>query len=232
MKTIGENRKVFWLTVTNDKYSNIRSKSYEIPPFEHIIKIRKYFNDKYEKINIEFSKDNLNSFDNERFFRNEKNNINHFHYKFNTLNIMEGRNKLELKSSKSKDIVKLCKVLNTLNKSYNKGVFIKEQNSKGGIINLSMDSIGNRKRKNKYEINIEKIILIQKWWKEMLIKRNIKSRICRIQAIFRGYIFRKSFLKFLYSLQKFSKYEYLNKIIFIQKFWKNYLSNKNQIIMS
>ena len=218
----------------NERFCNIRSKSYEIPPLEHIIKIRKYFNDKSEKIKIEFSKDNLNSFDNERIFRNEKNisNNNHFHYKFNTLNIMEGRNKLELKSSKSKDIVKLCKVLNTLNKSYNKGSFIKEKNSKGGIINLSMDSVVKRKRKNKYEINIEKIIFIQKWWKEILYKRYVKFRISRIQAIFRGYIFRKSFLKFLYKLQKFSKYEFLNKIIFIQKFWKNYLSNKNQINMS
>ena len=218
----------------NIKYSNIRSKSYEIPPFEHIIKIRKYKNDKYQKIKIEFSKDNLNSFDNERTFRNEKNegNTNFFHYKFNTLNIMEGRNKMELKSSKSKDIVKLCKVLNTLNKSYNKGTFIKEQNSKGGIVNLSLDSLVKRKRKNKYTVNIEKISLIQKWWKKIIYKRYVNSRIILIQAIFRGYIFRKTFLKFLYKLQKYGKYEYLNKIIFIQRFWKNYLSNKNQINMS
>ena len=221
-----------------DENKSERAKSYEINPFERILKKRKYFKDRYEIIKTEFNIGNLNTYGNNLTLNRGKyiSNTNYIRYKFNTVNIMDEKNKMKNKSSKSTDIIKLCKVLNNLyNNGYdenNKGAFTKREDSNGGIINLNKLSIETQKRKNKYMINIKKIIIIQKWWKERLHKNYLKIRIILIQATFRGYIFRKNFLQLLYKLQKFSKCEYLNKIIFIQKFWKNYLTNNNQIRMS
>ena len=89
-----------------------------------------------------------------------------------SLDILDKANKIKLKSSKSKDIIKLCKILKSFEYSKensDKGTLIKEEDSKGGIISLNKDSL----EKKKYLANLLKIIFIQK--------------------IFRGYIFRKKF---------------------------------------
>ena len=220
----------------NETYdNNIRSKSYEITPIDQITKIKKLFFDKYEKFKNKHNIDNLNYSDNIRSLRCETNinNTNYFRYKFSTLNILEEKNNIKSKSSKSTDIVKLCKIIKTLNNDNNKETFINEEESPGGIITLNEDYLSKWERKNKYIIKIKKIIYIQKWWKEMIYKIYVKKKIINIQRIFRGYIFRKNFVDFLIRLQKFSRGEYLEKIIYIQKCWKKYLMlNNNQISMS
>ena len=195
--------------------NNIRSKSYEIAPFEHIAKLRKLFIDKYEKFKNKHNIDNLNYSDNIKSVICETNinNTNYFRYKYSTMNIIDEKNKIKVKSSKSTDIVKLCKILKSLNNESNKETFINEEDSPGGIITLNEDSLSKWERKNKYIIKIRKIIYIQRWWKEMVYKIYIKNKIINIQRIFRGYIFRKNFVQFLYRLQKFSRGEYLDKII-------------------
>jgi len=220
----------------NELYNNnIRSKSYEITPVDQMTKIKRLFFDKYEKFKNKHNIDNLNYSDNIKSLRCETNinNTNYFRYKFSTRNIIEEKNSIKNKSSKSTDIVKLCKIIKSLNNDNSKETFIYEEDSPGGIITLNEDYLLNCERKNKNIIKIRKIIYIQKWWREMIYKIYVKKKIINIQRIFRGYIFRKNFVDFLIRLQKFSRGEYLEKIIYIQKFWKNYLMmNNNQICMS
>ena len=220
----------------NEMYNNnIRSKSYEITPVDQMTKIKRLFFDKYEKFKNKHNIDNLNYSDNIKSLRCETNinNTNYIRYKFSTRNIIEEKNSIKNKSSKSTDIVKLCKIIKSLNNDNSKETFIIEEDSPGGIITLNEDYLSKWERKNKYIIKIRKIIYIQKWWREMIYKIYVKKKIINIQRIFRGYIFRKNFVDFLIRLQKFSRGEYLEKIIYIQKFWKNYLMmNNNQICMS
>ena len=182
----------------------MRCKSYEIASFEHISKIKKYFNDKYKKIKIKYNRNNLNTYNKSQEMRKEKyiSDNNYSRNKNISLDILDKANKIKLKSSKSKDIIKLCKILKSFEYSKensDKGTLIKEEDSKGGIISLNKDSL----EKKKYLANLLKIILIQK--------------------IFRGYIFRK----------KFYNHDILGKIILIQNFWKSYyLKNNNQISLN
>ena len=193
----------------DDYINNTRSKSFDIAPFEHIEKIKKYFNNKYEKIKFRFNK---NSFINDTSI----DSTNYNRSRYNTMNNIEGNNNnIKYKTSKSKDIIKLCKVLKKLNKNNNNGIFLNEKKS----ISINENILDN-------------VIKIQKWWKEMIYKKYLKEKIINIQKIYRGYIFRKKFFQILCILQKYSNYEYLDKIIFIQRFWKNYLMNNNQISMS
>ena len=191
----------------NEDLNNMRCKSYEIASFEHISKIKKYFNDKYKKIKIKYNRNNLNTYNKSQEMRKEKyiSDNNYSRNKNISLDILDKANKIKLKSSKSKDIIKLCKILKSFEYSKensDKGTLIKEEDSKGGIISLNKDSL----EKKKYLANLLKIILMQK--------------------IFRGYIFRKKF-------KKFCKPDILGKIILIQNFWKNqYLKNNNQISLN
>ena len=248
LKTNNTDRNIYNFDNDNiiiDKKSNIkeknegnnifRSKSYDIGPFEHITKIRKYFNNKFDKIKKEYHLDKLNEFDddyksynlteryenintfdktidntnyNNKIFSKKlqnKNPTNFFKYKSNTININinDHKNKMKIKSSKSTDIVNLCKILKSLY-NYKKGTVIGEENSKGGIVSLSIASFEN--------------------------KKNLS--IIKIQKNFRGYYFRKNFIKYLYKLKKFSDYEYLKKIILIQRAWKKYLMIHNTVNMS
>ena len=68
---------------------------------------------------------------------------------------------MKKKSSKSTDIVKLCKILKILDNNKN-GTLIKEENDIGGIITLRKYSLERQKLKNKYTIKTRKIVLIQK----------------------------------------------------------------------
>ena len=248
LKTNNTDRNIYNFDNDNiiiDKKSNIkeknegnnifRSKSYDIGPFEHITKIRKYFNNKFDKIKKEYHLDKLNEFNddyksynlteryenintfdktinntnyNNKIFSKKlqnKNPTNFFKYKSNTININinDHKNKMKIKSSKSTDIVNLCKILKSLY-NYKKGTVIGEENSKGGIVSLSIASFEN--------------------------KKNLS--IIKIQKNFRGYYFRKNFIKYLYKLKKFSDYEYLKKIILIQRAWKKYLMIHNTVNMS
>ena len=248
LKTNNTDRNIYNFDNDNiiiDKKSNIkeknegnnifRSKSYDIGPFEHITKIRKYFNNKFDKIKKEYHLDKLNEFNddfksynlteryenintfdktidntnyNNKIFSKKlqnKNPTNFFKYKSNTININinDHKNKMKIKSSKSTDIVNLCKILKSLY-NYKKGTVIEEENSKGGIVSLSIASFEN--------------------------KKNLS--IIKIQKNFRGYYFRKNFIKYLYKLKKFSDYEYLKKIILIQRAWKKYLMIHNTVNMS
>ena len=190
-----------------DEYNTSRSKSFDVVPFEHMDKI----NNKNK-----YNKNCLNSFDNNKSLRNDtSSDNNYFIKKYNTINNIENNN-IKYKSSKSKDIIKLCKVLKNLYNKNNNEIIFKE---KRNIMNINEDIV-------------KQIILIQKWWKEMIYKKYLKKKIIRMQKMFRGYIFRKKFYQILCLLQKFSNYEYLDKIIFIQRFWKNYLMNNNLISMS
>ena len=105
--------------------------------------------------------------------------------------------KYNKKSSISKNIAILCKIINEIN-------FNSNDNEKNDmIVNMG---------KNKFCNNIYKIIRIQRWWRNLLYKLYIKKYIIIIQNNFRKYIKRKK-----------NKLKY---IVFIQKFWKKYLENK------
>ena len=197
----------------NDENNIIKSKSYEIISFEPKTKIEKYFNNKYQKIKSKNNIYKLNSLNNNKIIKYETNEnfTNYLKYKLNSLDYIYDNKKIKIKSSNSADIVNLCKVLKSLYRHINKGV-------------------SGKKRKNKFDL--QKIILIQKWWKDMIYKIYLKKKIIQIQKYFRGYIYRKRFLQFLYQLNKLIQPENIHKIIIIQKFWKNYLMNKNQISLS
>ena len=139
------------------------------------------------------------------------------------------KGKMDRKSSRSIDIVRLCKILKDLD-NYEKGTLIKENNEKGGIISFKKDSLETRKQKYKYNyiINYKKIIFIQKWWKNTRFKITSKKKIIIIQKNFRGYKFRKNFFIYLNMLKRYNNPNILRKIIFIQKYWKNYLMNIKQ----
>ena len=204
------NTERYKLNKYEDEYNTARCKSFDIAPFEHIEKI-KYKN--------KYNKNSLNSFDNNKSLRNETSFDNNYSInKYNTINNIGNNenNNIKYKSSKSKDIIKLCKVLKNLYNKNNNEIIL---NEKRNLINI-----------NKY--TVKKIISIQKWWKEMIYKKYLKKKIIKVQKNFRGYIFRKKFLQILCVLQKFSNYEYLDKIILIQRYWKNYLMNNNLISMS
>ena len=155
----------------------------------------------------------INNFNNKKRIQN---------YNYLCLEKNDKRNGIKTRSSKSTDIVKLCKILKTLDN--NKGTIIKEENDKGGIINLRKDSLDKQKRKNIYIINNDKIIVIQRWWKEILYKKYLKNYIINIQKIYRGFKYRKDFLEYLTKLEEYNKPNILSKIILIQKYWKKYLT--------
>ena len=105
--------------------------------------------------------------------------------------------KYNKKSSISKNIAILCKIINEININSN------DNEKKDVTVNM---------RKNKLYNNIYKIIKIQRWWRHLLYKLYIEKYIVVIQNNFRKYIQRKK-----------NKLKY---IILIQKFWKKYLENK------
>ena len=228
-------------------YNSLRSNSYEFRPFHNTLNIRNFFNYKYEQIKHNYKLDRLNTYNsntinhdlnttfdsvynkhkilNMKYINNLNNNyINNSNRKNTSIDNSDKKKVIKLKSSKSTDIVKLCKFLKNLD-SNKKGTFIKENDDDGGIITLKKDSLEKQRQKNKYIINYKKIILIQKWWKDMIFKKYLQQHIINIQKIYRGYKYRKTFRKYIKKLQRYNKPNILNKIIFIQNYWKNYLMN-------
>ena len=244
------------LKLYNNGYKNeqisTRSNSYEFKPFNSSLNIRDYFNYKYEQIKHNYKLDKLNIYNNSSRMDNYDNNeINKMNktldaiYKTKNLDKNQVRNIKEInnlndkklinnykkngmkkKSSKSTDIVKLCKILKILDNNKN-GTLIKEENDIGGIITLRKYSLERQKLKNKYIINNRRIILIQKWWKDMLFKKYLEKPIIKIQKTYKGHKYRKYFIKYLSNLKKYNKPQILKKIILIQKKWKNYLTSIN-----
>ena len=105
--------------------------------------------------------------------------------------------KYNKKSSISKNIAILCKIINEIN--------INSNDNEKNDMTVNM-------RKNKFSNNVYKIIKIQRWWRNLLYKLYIEKYIVIIQNNFRKYIKRKK-----------NKLKY---IVLIQKFWKKYLENK------
>lgn len=105
--------------------------------------------------------------------------------------------KYNKKSSISKNIAILCKIINEIN--------INSYESDKNDRNENM-------RENKFYNKIYKIIKIQKWWRNLLYKLYIEKYIFVIQNNFRKYIKRKK-----------NKLKY---IVLIQKVWRKYLENK------
>ena len=244
------------LKIYNNAYKNeqtsTRSNSYEFKPFNSNLNISNYFNYKYEQIKHNYKLDKLNIYNNpNRMNDHDNDEINKMSktldaiYKaknldknqvkvikeINNLNDKKlinnyKKNGMTKKSSKSTDIVKLCKILKILDNNKN-GTLIKEENYIGGIITLRKYSLERKKLKNKYITNNRKIVLIQKWWKHMLFKKYLEKPIIKIQKIYKGHKYRKYFIKYLSNLQKYNKPHILKKIILIQKKWKNYLTSIN-----
>ena len=238
--------------IYNNEQINTRSNSYEFKPFNSTLNIRDYFNYKYEQIRHNYKLDKLNIYSNSNRLNNSDNNaINKMNktldaiYKtkkldksqvktikeINNLNDKKLINNykksgMKKKSSKSTDIVKLCKILKILDNNKN-GTLIKEENDIGGIITLRKHSLEKQKLKNKYIINNRKIILIQKWWKDMIFKKYLEKPIIKIQKVYKGHKYRKYFIKYISNLKMYNKPHILKQIILIQKKWKNYLTSIN-----
>ena len=215
----------------NNKYKSLRNNSSELNNLNKTLNIRNYFNYKYEQIKKNFKLDRLNTYnfshstilknnseDNFGVKYQNKKIKNNTIYRMNNINYKGQKNDIKLKSSKSTDIVRLCKFLKNLNNK--KGTLIKE-NEEGGIINFNKDRLEIQKQKNKYDFNYEKIVLIQKWWKKMKFKINIKKCVIIIQKNYRKYKFRKRYFKYI-------KFDNLKKIIYIQDYWKRHLMNIKQ----
>ena len=105
---------------------------------------------------------------------------------------------MKFKSSRSTDIVKLCKVLKNLHDDNNRdkeGINMTEDTSLGKTINLNEDLMDIHKGKKENVTNIRKIIVIQRWWKDFIYKKYLKDKIIIIQKNIRGYLFRKQILQ-------------------------------------
>ena len=216
----------------NKKYKILRNNSYEFKHLNDTLNIRNYFNYKYEQIKKSFNLDRINTynFNNSSFLENKtKDNLgdiylnkkikNNTFYNLNNSNNNDKKNDIKLKSSKSADIVKLCKFLKDCDYC-EKGTLIKD-NDEGGIIDFKKDNLEAQKQKYKYNKAYKKIVLIQKWWKKIKFKRFYTKFIIIIQKIYRGYIFRKKMINYI-------KPNNLEKILFIQECWKRYLMKINK----
>ena len=153
-------------------------------------------------------------------FNNNKYNINN-----NNKNTID---EIKQKSSKNKDILGLCKILKSFEKKTNillNNEDYKDYNKKQLTRKHSKEK---QKINNKYLINYKNIILIQKWWKDMKYKNYIQKSVTIIQKHYRGYIFRKNNIYYSFISKINRNPNILNKIIYIQKLWKNYLKNIKQ----
>ena len=217
----------------NNKYKSLKKNSYE---FKHInddiLNIRNYFNYKYEQIKKNFKLDRLNTYNysNSTIMKNNNNTEDNFGekyqgkkiknntiYRLKYLNSSSNSNVMKLKSSKSTDIIRMCKVLKGLD-NREKGTLIRDKDE-GGIIDFNKDNL--KAQKQNYIINYKKIVLIQKWWKKLKYKKYLIKCVIIIQKNYRGYIFRKTIINYIKSNN-------LKKIIFIQECWKRHLMNISQ----
>ena len=116
------------------------------------------------------------------------------------------------KSSISKDIAILCKIINSIDYTPNNKL---SRNKKNKLSNNN--SINNI---NIYYCQEKKIIIIQRWWRKMIYHLYIEKNIILIQHKFREYMKMKK--------NCFDNKNLLNikKIIIIQKAWKKYINNK------
>ena len=130
--------------------------------------------------------------------------------------IKENNNDLKDKTFKeyqiSKDIAILCKIINSINYTYNNEF---EKN----INNKKIKKFNSTKNFNINGLVIKTIIKIQKWWKNMLYHLYIEKYIILIQKRLRQYLKKKKYIDYKNKSN-------LKKIIIIQKSWKNYMKNK------
>ena len=177
----------------------------------------------FPKINTSFdnqiiNKENINTNSNSNINSNSKTIDNFSKNKYFTPNKLSNNSKYKKnnyfkllkynkKSSISKDIAILCKIINSNTNSENK---IKKYNKKI-IVNTERRIIYKKERQ---------IIKIQNWWRNKLYKLYIEKYILLIQKSFRKYLARKKY--FNDNRKKFN----IGHVIFIQKSWKKYMLNK------
>lgn len=155
-------------------HNSLRANSYEFKLYNNSLNIRNFFNYKYEQIKRSYKLDKLNTYNysnNNTIYSEINSTFDSFlnkHKIMNTLNnnyINNSQRKnrikkcgynndnfekkeIKLKSSKSTDIIKLCKFLKHLdNKNDKKGTLIKEKEDTGGIITLEKESIEKKRQK-------------------------------------------------------------------------------------
>ena len=123
--------------------------------------------------------------------------------------------KINKKPSISKDIAVLCKIINSINYNNNNKLSRNKINKNNNKI---FHTSPNEKITFKYFE--EKIIKIQRWWRQLLYHLYIEKYILVIQRQIRKYLKRKNYL-----LEDKNKLDIL-KIILIQKTWKKYMTKK------
>ena len=183
--------------------------------FEKIKNNSENFNHNFFSNTINRPKSFVNINNKKIFISNPKNkNINYIkknnnkkNYLYNSLFL-----KYNNKSSISKDIAILCKIINSINYTHNKKL-IRNKNNKS-------DNINPIKNINIYHLYDKNIIIIQRWWRKMLYHLYIEKYILIIQHQFRKYNKKKK--------NFFNNKNILNikKIIIIQKAWRKYIKSK------
>ena len=195
--------------ISNDQYNNLRKK--------YIKKLSQYLL-KYKNKNNIVQKKNK--------------------YKLINLNEKIKQERINRSLSKSRSKEKGRKIVD--DKNIKDGPFatdIKKEDDIGGKIDLTYNfKVINNKKINlknsnihykEVNINIKRSILIvksskiiQKWWRSLLKKLFVKIHIIKIQAVLRGYLFRKNFI--------YKRNYEINKVILIQRKWKRYLYNRHK----
>ena len=188
----------------------------------------KHRNHKYSLICLKKNNKFFNLNDNIKVIKTQRNNYGRYYQfnnkqmnKFFTNNVFDdtsktdnsNNNKMTSRYSKSSEIVKLCRTYKNLNTKK----IVKKENNRSCIMTFYKKKIDKRKIKYKDKYYIKRVIIIQKWWKNILYNKYLKKPIMIIQRLYRGYCFRKKF-----------RMNILNKIIFLQKFWKNLLKKPKE----
>ena len=121
------------------------------------------------------------------------------------------KNKSFKENSISKDIAILCKIINSINYTYNNELEINRPNKRINStknFNLNSSLIG------------KNIIKIQRWWRNRLYHLYIEKYVIMIQKYIRKYLKKKKYDN------DYKNKSNLKKVIIIQKSWKNYMKNK------
>ena len=196
------------------------------------IKMRNHNHSKEAKsnqfqMNISYENINNNNNNKENIFTKTYSNINKkslcvtsLKYKnINKIKINKNNymiNKILVKTNKkpsiSKDIAILCKIINSINYNHNNELNKNKNNKKIAYINP--------KKSVRFIYFNEKVIKIQRWWRNLLYHLYIERYILMIQKHIRKYLKRKKYL-----LENKTELN-IKKIILIQKEWKKYMTKK------